>query len=150
MIRVLITGGAGFIGSEFVNLYAGKYDLHVIDKLTYAGNLENIKTKDFNMNNLYKVDISNYNQCYEIFKTIKPEIVINFAAESHVDNSINSSFEFLNTNEEGLKQFFKPEFMKSLAGDKGEKVVTATIAVRVDENEDIEENEGDVETTTEA
>lgn len=98
MIRVLITGGAGFIGSEFVNLYAGKYDLHVIDKLTYAGNLENIKTKDFNMNNLYKVDISNYNQCYEIFKTIRPEIVINFAAESHVDNSINSSFEFLNTN----------------------------------------------------
>lgn len=98
MIRILVTGGAGFIGSEFVNMYADKYDIHVIDKLTYAGNTNNITTTKFNHKQFYKVDISNYEECDKIFNLIKPEIVINFAAESHVDNSIHSSFEFVNTN----------------------------------------------------
>lgn len=98
MMRVLITGGAGFIGSEFVNMYSEKYDIHVLDKLTYAGDVTNIITKDFDFKKLYKVDITDYDKCEQIFNFIKPEIVINFAAESHVDNSINSSFEFVNTN----------------------------------------------------
>lgn len=98
MIRILVTGGAGFIGSEFVNMYADKYDIHVIDKLTYAGNLNNITTTKFNHKQFYKVDISDYEKCDKIFNIIKPEIVINFAAESHVDNSIKSSAEFIHTN----------------------------------------------------
>ena len=98
MIKVLVTGGAGFIGSEFINRYADTYDIYVIDKLTYAGDMSNIKTKHFNINNFHRIDISNYTQCEEVFKSVHPEIVINFAAESHVDNSIKSSFEFINTN----------------------------------------------------
>jgi dTDP-glucose 4,6-dehydratase len=98
MIKILVTGGAGFIGSEFVNMYAEKYDIHVIDKLTYAGNLENILTGNFNRKQFYKVDICDYARCEKIFKLIRPDIVINFAAESHVDNSIQSSSEFISTN----------------------------------------------------
>lgn len=98
MLKILITGGAGFIGSEFVNMYSEKYKIHVIDKITYAADIKNIKTEHFDYRNFYKTDITDYSACDAIFNNIRPDIVINFAAESHVDNSIESSFEFVNTN----------------------------------------------------
>ena len=98
MLKVLVTGGAGFIGSEFVNMYAEKYDIHVIDKLTYAGDINNIVTPHFNRNKFYRTDICDFKKCEKIFDAVRPTVVINFAAESHVDNSIESSAEFVNTN----------------------------------------------------
>jgi len=98
MLKILVTGGAGFIGSAFVNMYSKSHDIHVIDKLTYAGDMKNIDTSVFEMEKFYRVDICDYSKCDQIFNNVRPDIVINFAAESHVDNSINSSIEFVNTN----------------------------------------------------
>lgn len=101
-MKVLITGGAGFIGSNFVYYMLDKYpeyDIVCVDLLTYAGNLE---TLDEAMKNpkfkFYKADIANETEMDEIFATEKPDIVVNFAAESHVDRSIENPNIFLQTN----------------------------------------------------
>lgn len=99
-MKILITGGAGFIGGNFIHYLIKKhpdYDITVVDNLTYAGNLETLKTvlKDINF---YKADITNRNEIYKIFETEKPDFAVNFAAESHVDRSIENPEIFLNTN----------------------------------------------------
>ncbi len=95
-MRILVTGGAGFIGSHFTRLLVRKgYKINVIDKLTYAGRKENIKDviKDIKF---IKGDISN---SYDVSRAIKGcSVIINFAAESHVDRSIKSPAPFLATN----------------------------------------------------
>ncbi len=103
METYLVTGGAGFIGSNFIHYMSeknSKIRLINVDKLTYAGNLmnlENISTKieDYLF---IKEDICNRTKMMEIFSTYKPEYVINFAAESHVDRSIAHSEDFILTN----------------------------------------------------
>ena len=99
---ILITGGAGFIGSNFVPYFANKYsDYHLInlDKLTYAGNEEYLK-ECRNMPNYTFVqgDICDENLLKELFKQHDIKGVIHFAAESHVDNSISGPKAFINTN----------------------------------------------------
>jgi dTDP-glucose 4,6-dehydratase len=101
-MRVIVTGGAGFIGGNFVHYmlsrYSG-YEIICIDSLTYAGNMETLEPVMENPNfSFYKADISDRAAIYEIFKEIKPDIVINFAAESHVDRSIEDPGVFLQTN----------------------------------------------------
>ncbi|MBP3397356.1 MAG: dTDP-glucose 4,6-dehydratase [Alphaproteobacteria bacterium] len=99
---ILVTGGAGFIGSNFVPYFCEKYPQYKIinlDKLTYAGNLDNLKECD-NFSNYVFVhgDICDAQLVEKIFKDYDVRGVIHFAAESHVDNSIKGPGAFINTN----------------------------------------------------
>ena len=99
---VIVTGGAGFIGSNFVFHMLAKYPEYRIiclDKLTYAGNLSTLKSVINNPNfRFVKDDICDREAVYKLFEEEKPDIVVNFAAESHVDRSIENPGVFLETN----------------------------------------------------
>ncbi|MDO7975773.1 dTDP-glucose 4,6-dehydratase [Oceanotoga teriensis] len=101
-MKILITGVAGFIGSNYLkhHLKNNPKDLIIgIDKLTYAGNLKNIENESKNNNFIFiKEDICNQNSIQEIIEKYDIEKIINFAAESHVDNSIESPQIFTKTN----------------------------------------------------
>ena len=100
--NILITGGAGFIGSHVVRLFVNKYpDYRIVnlDKLTYAGNLSTLEPVMNNPNfRFVKLDICDREGVYKLFEEEKPDIVVNFAAESHVDRSIENPEIFLQTN----------------------------------------------------
>ena len=99
---IIVTGGAGFIGSNFVYHMLGKYPSYrivCIDCLTYAGNMSTLEKAMEKKNFVfYKTNICDREGIYKIFETEKPDIVVNFAAESHVDRSIESPEIFLQTN----------------------------------------------------
>ncbi|MGC9101152.1 MAG: dTDP-glucose 4,6-dehydratase [Caldisericum sp.] len=99
---ILVTGGAGFIGSNFIHYVMKKYPEYEIvnlDKLTYAGNLENLKGVDDKQNyHFVKGDIGNRELVEYIFEKFSPIYVVNFAAESHVDRSIEGPEIFIKTN----------------------------------------------------
>ena len=101
-MNVLITGGAGFIGSHVVRLFVNKYpDYHIInlDKLTYAGNLENLTDIESKPNYTFiKDDICNFESINKLFIQYDIDAVIHLAAESHVDRSIVDPFTFAQTN----------------------------------------------------
>ena len=101
-MNIIVTGGAGFIGSNFVFYELKKHPedrIIVIDALTYAGNLKTLKPVMDNPNfKFYKEDICNREGIYAIFEQEHPDIVVNFAAESHVDRSIENPEIFLTTN----------------------------------------------------
>lgn len=106
-MKMLITGCAGFIGSNFI-FYMLKthpgYDLLCIDKLTYAGNLETLTPAMENPKfKFIRADIADREAIYGIFETEKPDVVVNFAAESHVDRSIENPSVFLETNVMGTQ-----------------------------------------------
>lgn len=102
MKTYLVTGGAGFIGSNFIHYLLNKYqDIHVInvDALTYAGNLENLKSVDSNKNYTFvQADICDKESISKIFEEYDVDYVLNFAAESHVDRSITNPEIFAETN----------------------------------------------------
>lgn len=101
-MKIIVTGGAGFIGSNFI-FYMLKehpdYRIICLDKLTYAGNLSTLKDvlghKNFRF---VKADICDRDAVYELFNEERPDIIVNFAAESHVDRSIEDPSIFLQTN----------------------------------------------------
>ena len=98
--NILITGDAGFIGSNFVEYMVNKYpeyNLIIVDKLTYAGNMNNLN-KVIDKITFVKEDICNLEGITEIFKKYNIDSVVHFAAESHVDNSIKNPFVFTKTN----------------------------------------------------
>ena len=99
-MNILVTGGCGFIGSNFIRLLISKdFNILNIDKLTYAGTLNNLKDLSDNSNySFIRGDISDANLIKTTLEKFKPNYVINFAAESHVDNSIISSSEFIHSN----------------------------------------------------
>jgi len=102
----LVTGGAGFIGSNFLHYMLGKYKENVflinLDALTYAGNLENLKSiENFKNYKFINGDICEEKLVKEIFSKYEIDYVVNFAAETHVDNSIKDPFVFLKTNAKG-------------------------------------------------
>jgi dTDP-glucose 4,6-dehydratase len=100
--NIIITGGAGFIGSHVVRLFVNKYPEYRIinvDKLTYAGNLANLKDINDKPNYLFiKEDICNYEAMLQIVKDHQVDGIIHLAAESHVDRSITDPFVFARTN----------------------------------------------------
>lgn len=104
-MKILVTGGAGFIGSNFVYHMLNKYpeyEVICVDNLTYAGNLstlqEAFKNENFSFN---KVDIADRKAVFSLFEEVRPDIVVNFAAESHVDRSIENPSIFVDTNISG-------------------------------------------------
>jgi dTDP-glucose 4,6-dehydratase len=111
-MTILITGGAGFIGSNHIFYHLEKYPedrVICVDKLTYAGNLSTLASlldpsaPDYDAAKVarfkfYKVDICDRDAVYGIFEDEKPDVVVNFAAESHVDRSIENPGIFLQTN----------------------------------------------------
>lgn len=103
MKKLLITGGAGFIGSEFVRQGVRKgYGIIVVDKLSYAGDLKRLNEIEKEII-FYRADITDKDTLEHIFKTEKLDAVVHFAAESHVDRSILDASPFLDTNIKGTQ-----------------------------------------------
>ena len=101
-MTIIVTGGAGFIGSNFIfHLFRAHPDYRIVclDKLTYAGNISTLKSVMDRPNfRFVKLDICDREGVYRLFEEEKPDIVVNFAAESHVDRSIEEPSIFLQTN----------------------------------------------------
>jgi dTDP-glucose 4,6-dehydratase len=103
-VRVLITGGAGFIGSAVTRHFAGQSDVMVInvDKLTYAANLSSLAGLEDESNYRFEqVDVCDSDEVERVFREYRPDVVMNLAAESHVDRSIDGAAEFIRTNVQG-------------------------------------------------
>ena len=101
-MKIIVTGGAGFIGGNFVHHMVNKYpDYEIInlDLLTYAGNLETLKPVENKPNYKFvRGDIADRKFIMDLFEKERPDIVVNFAAESHVDRSITDPGIFVQTN----------------------------------------------------
>lgn len=101
-MKIVVTGGAGFIGGNFVHYMLNKYNdykIICVDTLTYAGNMETLESvKDSKNFSFHKIDIADRKAVYDMFEKENPDMVVNFAAESHVDRSIENPEIFLKTN----------------------------------------------------
>ena len=98
---IIVTGGAGFIGSELIRylIENTKHKVVNIDKLTYSGNLESLISIASNSNYIFEqIDICDENELKRVFAEHKPDIVMHLAAESHVDRSIDGPKDFIQTN----------------------------------------------------
>ncbi|HEY5691234.1 MAG TPA: dTDP-glucose 4,6-dehydratase [Cyclobacteriaceae bacterium] len=122
--KILITGGAGFIGSHVVRLFVNKYpeyQIYNLDKLTYAGNLENLRDVEDNSNyHFIKGDIVDGAAMHDFFKVEKFDGVIHLAAESHVDRSLENPNEFVMTNIIGTVNLLQAA-LKNWEGDASKK-----------------------------
>ena len=100
MYKILVTGGSGFIGSNFIYYCLNKNNKVLnFDKLTYAGNLNNLIKEESNKNyHFIQGDICNKNKLTKSIEKFKPDFIVNFAAETHVDRSIENSSSFIKTN----------------------------------------------------
>lgn len=121
-MKILITGGAGFIGSAVIRHIINNTDHSVVnvDKLTYAGNLESLISVEDNARYAFEqVDICNAKEIGRIFNDYQPDIVIHLAAESHVDRSIDGPGEFIQTNIVGTYVLLEEakNYWSSLEGD---------------------------------
>ena len=122
-MSIIVTGGAGFIGSNFILDWFGNKSEEIIniDSLTYSGNIKNLEHIKNNKNLIFiKGDICNQELIKKTFDDFKPRAVINFAAESHVDRSISSPENFIKTNILGVYNLLEvsKEYWKNLSSDK--------------------------------
>src|SRR3989344_2496597 len=120
---ILVTGGAGFIGSNFVLDWIANEDSSVVnlDKLTYAGNLRNLDGLKGDPRHIFvKGDINDRSLVEKLLNRYKPRAIINFAAESHVDRSIHGPQDFIQTNINGTFQLLEESrvYWGSLAGEE--------------------------------
>jgi len=107
-MKILVTGGAGFIGSSVIrHLLLDRNDEVVnIDTLTYAGNLESLADlSQSDHYSFYQQNICNYEDIMQLFMDVRPDAVMHLAAESHVDRSIDGPGEFIQTNIVGTYRF---------------------------------------------
>jgi len=123
---IIVTGGAGFIGSALIKYIISNTTNKVvnIDKLTYSGNLESLKSISGNKNYTFEqIDICDSNELERVFRDSKPDLVIHLAAESHVDRSIDEPSEFIQTNVFGTYTLLENSriYYKLLRGEKKEK-----------------------------
>ena len=119
---LLVTGGAGFIGSNFVHLAVREgYRVVNLDKLTYAGNLENLADLADNTSYIFaRGDIGERALVTHLLETYRPVAVLNFAAESHVDRSIDAPAEFVRTNVVGTFELLQASiaYWRKLPADR--------------------------------
>lgn len=102
-MKLLVTGGAGFIGSEFVRQGVSKgYRITVIDKLSYAGDLDRLKEVEGRITFL-KIDITDGKAVGDVLRSERPDAIVHWAAESHVDRSIADASPFIDTNIKGTQ-----------------------------------------------
>lgn len=124
-MKVLVTGGAGFIGSAVVrHLVAEGADVVNVDKLTYAGNLESLADVSSSPRYAFEqLDICDAGRLQRVFRTHEPEAVIHLAAESHVDRSIDAPDDFLQTNLLGTFHLLQAAraYLKSCSQDRAER-----------------------------
>ncbi|OGU60189.1 MAG: dTDP-glucose 4,6-dehydratase [Ignavibacteria bacterium GWF2_33_9] len=147
MKNILITGGAGFIGSNFIKLLLEERDYNVfnLDLMSYAGNPDNLLPfVDFGNYKFYKGDIADFKLVSEIMYKEEIDSIINFAAESHVDRSIQNSYPFMHSNVEGTlnllniaKQFKLTKFLQ-ISTD--EVYGSASSGETFDENSNLQPN----------
>lgn len=116
--NLLVTGGAGFIGSNFIHhiMENTDYNIFNLDKLTYAGNLENLRDiEDSKRYTFLKADIAELSSIEDALSGFDIDIIVNFAAESHVDRSILNADDFINTNITGTYNLIKYADRNSIA-----------------------------------
>ncbi|MCX7278015.1 MAG: dTDP-glucose 4,6-dehydratase [Burkholderiales bacterium] len=121
-MTIIVTGGAGFIGSNFVLSWLENHDETIVnlDKLTYAGNLQNLASISNNSHHVFvQGDIGDRNLVSQLLEKYRPRAVLNFAAESHVDRSISGPKAFIDTNIVGT--FNLLESVRSYCADMNEK-----------------------------
>ena len=137
MKNVIVTGGAGFIGSNFIKYIINKNEkvnIINVDKLTYAGNLENLKEVEKNPRYIFKkVDICDETIIEKIMNEYEVDTIINFAAESHVDRSIKDPSQFINTNIKGTQILLDAAKKAWLVGEDLYREGTKYIQVSTDE-----------------
>lgn len=138
--NILITGGAGFIGSNFINYFTNKYpeyNIAVLDKLTYAGNIRNLDNI-IDKITFIKGDICDFDLLNKIFGKYKIDSVINFAAETHVDNSIKQPLIFTQTNIVGTHTLLEVarQFWKDSSENKFIQISTDEVYGALSEEEE--------------
>ena len=124
--KIIVTGGAGFIGSAVVRhiINNTKHQVTNIDKITYAGNLESLKSVENHKRYFFeKIDINDRSEIKRIFNSFKPDIIMHLAAESHVDRSIDSPDDFIKTNIFGTYSLLEEtrNYLSDLPDQKKEK-----------------------------
>jgi dTDP-glucose 4,6-dehydratase len=135
-MNIIVTGGAGFIGSALIRYLINNTDHKIlnIDKLTYAGNLNSLNTVKNDKNYLFKKeDITNKEKIYEIFEDFQPDLIFHLAAESHVDNSIETPLEFVNTNVYGTAVMLESAYNFWIKCDKSKKENFRFLHISTDE-----------------
>lgn len=134
-MRVLVTGGAGFIGSHMVRLLLQKdCDVMNIDKLTYAGSLDNLGSMaSHRKHDFQKVDVCDQAKIAELIHGFRPDVVLHMAAESHVDRSIDGPQVFIETNIVGTHSMVKASYDYWLSLDAGAKESFRFVHLSTDE-----------------